>query len=460
MRPWTKRTLQAAMLAAGVAAIAVPQASAAPHAHTPQPGSNPVTNAEELKLLLPMDTCNPPGGQTPGHKRVPCIASDAHLEAPNPSVAADPVSETVNDSLTDAGSQMEHDLQAAPQAPAATISGTGENVKNTGHGVGNELKEERPLTDTHGLEKLLDAIGTNTGVQDRAAPEPARPAAGFNTAVDNVGMLKEPAKVADVEVGPYNPQRPQALGVGDQGVTAEALHGQHVQPFDNPIGSGVLDLGVVDDLAPAKELPANQALPADLHEVGLPTEELGHVVMPVSKGPVVDQFDPEALPATPPGAEALSVNPLGNALTGGAEAVSGADTLGAGSLGNDPLGLNQLTAGDPLGLVPRSAEPEPRAGKVAPGTGALTKNAALKPVTGLLGGNPLGGGNPLSSLNSLNPQPQRPTGAVPVAQQEPAAESASPAPAPTDSLPAVKTMQGNNTGDVLKDVSGALNGKR
>ncbi|HEY8373273.1 MAG TPA: hypothetical protein VIL00_11060 [Pseudonocardiaceae bacterium] len=213
MRPWTKRTLHAAVLAAGFTALGASMASASP-AQEPRIDL-PTTTPTELNLDIPLDTCNPPslefyeahGVEVPeeavpyltSNEQVPCWDASLHLNVPNVPVQA------------------------------------GTALAGTTSGLAHELVgDDEPITDPHNVEGVLGLLGVD-GRGEGLIHQ--RPEAGFELAVDNVGVLDDTEHLASLDVGPYDSQRPQALAVGDLGVEADFLHGHTIRPFEQPLGS-------------------------------------------------------------------------------------------------------------------------------------------------------------------------------------------------------------------------------
>ncbi|SHF37190.1 hypothetical protein [Streptoalloteichus hindustanus] len=488
MRPWTKRTFHAAVLAAGVAAMttamATTQASAKPdpdgHHSAPHPASataaqpaapakattpskapigdakkpeakkpdaqkpaaqkpeatkadgkkpgggagarpqghaqkdhdalstaNAVsTTPEEVRVELPLDTCHGPYEQAPSSKRVPCADTTLHATLPNAPVQAGmAAADTMETTLDKASKHLAQELRKRPQSPATTLSGTGHALRGTATGIAHQVQQERPLTDLRQVEAVLDVLqGRPPAASPRsAAPAepPGRPKFGVTGALENVGVLQDANHLAKLEFAPYNRKRPQALAAGDYGVEADLVHGQTIEPFAKPLTLPTLD--EVDVLEPLLRKEALQALSRPAPDLNPGSTNTLGMLMPITKN------------------SSSSPNPFG------------------------PM-MGMPVSAPPAQPTPRSAEPAsaeltPRAGKLAPGTQALTNgsNPVTKLVTSALGQ------VPITKSVGLKPSAPKPA-AKPVQDEDDDEKDTEKDTETTDAAEAVQTAAAPATG--------------
>ncbi|MCI2416675.1 hypothetical protein MOQ72_04510 [Saccharopolyspora sp. K220] len=238
MRPWTTRTVQAAVVAAGFAAVGTGAASAADNVDIPKPDLSSVP--DNIEVFAPMNACQMQNEPGYGPAKAPCADTQLHANTPN------------------------------------LIKKVGADITTTGHGVAGELRDGRPLLTPGKPNRVLDHVFAET--TRVAKMTKTRPTVGGSVTPNHLGVVTERlpnAALLDTEVGPLKPDH-QGTSALDTAVDLTAAQGYEAEPLTNPVGM----------VAPTL---ANNPLQNSGEPVTLPQPER---VLPVAgKLPVVSQLD-------------------------------------------------------------------------------------------------------------------------------------------------------------------------
>ncbi|MGP4020459.1 hypothetical protein [Saccharopolyspora sp. 5N708] len=245
MRPWTTRTVQAAVVAAGFAAVGTGAAAAADNTDIPKPDLSSVP--DNIEIFAPMNACQMQDGPGYGSTKAPCADTQLHANTPN------------------------------------LIKKVGADITTTGHGVAGELRDGRPLLAPGKPNQVLDHVFAQT--TRVAKMTKTRPTVGGSVTPDHLGVLTErmpSAALLDTEVGPLKPGH-QGTSALDTAVDLTAAQGYEAEPLTNPVGM----------VTPVLQ---NNPLETSGEPVTLPQPEK---VLPLAdKLPVVSQLDKGAGAAT------------------------------------------------------------------------------------------------------------------------------------------------------------------
>lgn len=198
MRPWTTRTLNAVVVAAGFAAVGTGTASAAEATNPTTPDLTQVP--DEIGFTAPVNTCATPAG-VPGREKTPCVDSQLRASAPN------------------------------------LFKEVGKQISTTAHGVGNEVRDGQPVAASGEATRLIGHVANGAAKAQRMTKE--RPSVGLEAQPDNTGVLREnrdDAKLLDAGVGPRKPNH-EGVSAADTAVDATVAEGYDVKPLTNPVGA-------------------------------------------------------------------------------------------------------------------------------------------------------------------------------------------------------------------------------
>ncbi|MER7009951.1 hypothetical protein ABT324_00785 [Saccharopolyspora sp. NPDC000359] len=198
MRPWTTRTVQAAVVAAGFAAVGTGAASAAETTELPKPDLSSIP--DQIGFTVPVNACQTQNG--PGFSPVKAPCADAQLHANSPNL----------------------------------VKQVGVDITTTGHGVANELRDGRPLLAPGKPNQVLGHVFAEgnrlTGMTK------TRPTIGASATPEHLGLLHERtpnATLLDAEVGPRKPDH-QGVSAADTAVAVTAAQGFEAEPVASPVG--------------------------------------------------------------------------------------------------------------------------------------------------------------------------------------------------------------------------------
>lgn len=240
MRPWTTRTLNAVVVAAGFAAVGAGTATAdSPEATTPDLTKPDLSQVpDEIGFTAPIDTCQKPG--VPGQEKVPCADTTLHANAPN------------------------------------LFKEVGKEITRASHGLANEVRDEEPALESGEASRLLGQVGTTAQKVDQLSK--TRPEVGLNVRPENAGVLQsksDEGELLNAEVGPRGSSH-EGVSAADTAVDATIAQGYEAKPLTNPVGTVTRAAG---------ESPLSTAQ----QPVELP--KAGHVVPAAKQAPAVRELD-------------------------------------------------------------------------------------------------------------------------------------------------------------------------
>lgn len=235
MRPWTTRTLNAVVVAAGFATAGTGVASAAP-SDVAMPDLTQVP--DEIGFTAPLDTCHNPG--VPGREKAPC--ADVTLQADSPNV----------------------------------IKEVGKEVTTTSHALAGELSDKQPVLAPGEPNRLLAHAAKGVAHVEQMAD--TRPTVGVQADPQHTGLLNEKtpkASLLDAEVGPRQPDH-EGFSAADTAVDATVAQGFSVKPMTSPVG----DVAKVSEQSPLRTSGAPVTLP-----------KVGDVVPAAKQAPALASVD-------------------------------------------------------------------------------------------------------------------------------------------------------------------------
>ncbi|SFT55478.1 hypothetical protein SAMN04487904_103386 [Actinopolyspora lacussalsi subsp. righensis] len=288
MRPWTTRTLNAVVVAAGFAAAGTGVAAAdSPEATTPDLTKPDLSQVpDEIDFTAPLDTCKNPGG-VPGREKMPCADTTLRTNAPN------------------------------------LVKEVGTEIARLGHGVADEVRDGEPTLQSGEATRLLGQVATTTARAEQWTK--TRPEVGVNVQPDHTGVLREKndnAELLDAEVGPRG-ETHEGVSTLDTAVDATVAQGYDSKPLTNPVGA----VGKVAENNP-------------LRMSGKPVElpEVEHVVPATKQVPTVRRVDDNPSGAVRDAATGLVENPSETLSLGKGTSLNEGRTLPVGEvLRNAPL---------------------------------------------------------------------------------------------------------------------------
>lgn len=234
MRPWTTRTLQAAVVAAGFAAVGTGTASAAETTPTPMPDLTQVP--DQIGFHAPLDLCQTPQGVEYGREKVPCANTSLNADSPN------------------------------------VIKKVGSDIARTSNGLAGEMQDRQPLLAPGKPNSMLGHVFAETTRVSHMTK--TRPTVGTSVDPRYTGVLDDHAPqggLLNAEISPYHPGH-QGFSAADTAADLTAAQGFHTEPVADPVGLVMptvsknptalqgppATLGRLDQVVPAlKQLPAN-----------------------------------------------------------------------------------------------------------------------------------------------------------------------------------------------------------
>lgn len=232
MRPWTTRTLQAAVVAAGFAAAGTSTASAA-EAPLPAPDLSQVP--DEVGFTVPVDACDT---QQPAFHPTKAPCADAQLRANTPNL----------------------------------FKQVGADIVTTTHGVAGELRDGRSILAPGKPARLLDHVFAETARLEQKTK--TRPELGVEVDPDHTGLFDRHTPEGgflEAELGPRKPDH-EGVSTADTALELTAVRGYELKPLENPVN------------ALATALPNSQSDP-----VALP--KLGHLAPAANDMPALAMLD-------------------------------------------------------------------------------------------------------------------------------------------------------------------------
>ncbi|WP_017973562.1 hypothetical protein [Actinopolyspora halophila] len=258
MRPWTTRTLNAVVVAAGFAAVGAGTATAdSPESTTPDLTKPDLSQVpDEIGFTAPVDTCQQAG--VAGQEKVPCADTTLHANAPN------------------------------------LFKEVGKEITRASHGLANEVRDEEPALESGEASRLLGQVGTTAKKVDQLSR--TRPEVGVNVRPENTGVLQsksDEGELLNAEVGPRGSSH-EGVSAADTAVDATIAQGYEAKPLTNPVGT-------VTRAAGESPLSTSQK-PVELPEVG-------HVVPAAKQAPAVRELDDNPSEAVRDAVTGLAKNP-------------------------------------------------------------------------------------------------------------------------------------------------------
>ncbi|QGK71220.1 hypothetical protein GIY23_18350 [Allosaccharopolyspora coralli] len=250
MRPWTTRSLQAAVAAAGIAAAGTGTATAA--------GSSALTDApDDIRVDVPADTCVMPDGVAPDNNIAPCADVNVTTSTPN------------------------------------VVKTAGADITTMAHGIEGELQDGQPVLAPGKPNRVLGhAFAETTRIENMTQ---TRPNLGVDVEPGRTGFLDQTRPgggLLDAEVGPRGPSH-EGFSAADTAVDLTAAQGHEVDPMFEPVGmvtsateqtplqSPGEQVGVP---APAEMIPAVQQVPATTKLDDAATRPLQQGVADIQEG--------------------------------------------------------------------------------------------------------------------------------------------------------------------------------
>ncbi|MFR9729568.1 hypothetical protein ACL03H_10090 [Saccharopolyspora sp. MS10] len=233
MRPWTTRTLQAAVVAAGFAAAGAGTAAAAPGPALAEPDLSAVPDT--IGATVPVDACRAQDAPGFHSTKAPCVDAQLRLGAPN------------------------------------VVKQVGADIVTTTHGVAGELSDGEPLLSEGKPARITRHIG-----QERLRLEEltkTRPTIGVEVEPRHTGLVDKHSPgggFLEAEVGPRQEDH-QGVSAGDTAFALTAAQGYTVGPAVRPdallqhdlrggnlpaVGDVVPAAGKVADMTRADEVTA------------------------------------------------------------------------------------------------------------------------------------------------------------------------------------------------------------
>ncbi len=222
MRPWTTRTVQMAVVAAGFAAVGTGTASAAQAPDVPDLSTVP----DDIGFTAPADACRIQEGPGYGPTKAPCVDAQLHASSPN------------------------------------VIKKVGADIATTAHDVAGDLQDGRPPLSAEKVNRVLGHVAS--GANDVQRLTKTRPTVGVKATPEHVGLFQEKhpgsGRLVDAEVGPREPGH-EGVSAVDTAVDATVMQGFRSTPL-NPVGAVT---------------PALQDTPLQDEPVTLPVERIAPI---------------------------------------------------------------------------------------------------------------------------------------------------------------------------------------
>lgn len=250
MRPWTTRSLQAAVAAAGIAAAGTGTAAAA--------GNSAFTDVpDDIRADVPADTCATPSGLAPERNVAPCADVDLKTSTPN------------------------------------VVKTVGADITTMAHGIEGELRDGQPVLAPGKPNRVLGHVFAETTRLENMTQ--TRPNVGIAVEPDRTGFLDKTRPgggLLEAEVGPRGPSH-EGFSAADTAVELTAAQGYEVDPLFEPVGlvktateqtpvqNPGQPVGVPD---PAGMVPAVEQVPATAEVDHAATRPLQQGVSDVQEG--------------------------------------------------------------------------------------------------------------------------------------------------------------------------------
>ncbi|SDY62077.1 hypothetical protein SAMN05216215_103110 [Saccharopolyspora shandongensis] len=199
MRPWTTRTVKAAVVAAGFAAVGTGAAAAAESIDLPKPDLS--SFPDNIGVRAPLNTCQLQNGPGYSPTKAPCADTQVYANTPN------------------------------------MVKKVGADITTTARGIGGELRDGRPVLAPGKPNQVLGHVFAET--TRVAQMTKTRPTIGGSVAPDHLGVASERipgATLLDTEVGPREPGH-QGMSTLDTAVDLTAAQGYATEPLANPVGA-------------------------------------------------------------------------------------------------------------------------------------------------------------------------------------------------------------------------------
>lgn len=199
MRPWTTRTVKAAVVAAGFAAVGTGATAAAESTDLPKPDLSSVP--DHIGVLAPLNACQMQDGPGYGQTKAPCADTELHANTPN------------------------------------LVKKVGADITTTAHGMGGELRDGRSLLAAGKPNRMLGHVFAETARVEQMTK--TRPAVGGSVVPNHLGVVSgrvPNAALLDTEIGPREPGH-QGTSALDTAIDLTAAHGYETKPLANPVGA-------------------------------------------------------------------------------------------------------------------------------------------------------------------------------------------------------------------------------
>ncbi|RCW45291.1 hypothetical protein DFQ14_103260 [Halopolyspora algeriensis] len=200
MRPWTTRTLNAAVVAAGFATATTGTASAADTANPGLPDLSQVP--DDLGITAPLHTCQTPAGTLQKQTMGSCADVTLKAEAPNP------------------------------------VKKVGADIATTARGTAGEMLSERSSLPSVQPGPVLGHVAKAKARVEQLVD--SRPTVGVEAETTSAGRSNERgkhAKLLEAEVGPRHPGH-EGVSAADTAVDLTAAQGGSIEPL-KPVGAVV-----------------------------------------------------------------------------------------------------------------------------------------------------------------------------------------------------------------------------
>ncbi|MEV0085287.1 hypothetical protein [Saccharopolyspora sp. NPDC050642] len=225
-------------MAAGFAAVGTGAASAAESTDLPKPDLSSVP--DNIGVLAPLNACQMQNGPGYSPTKAPCADTQLYANTPN------------------------------------LVKKVGADITTTGHGIGGELRDGRPVLAPGKPNRVLGHVFAETTRVEQMAK--TRPTIGGSVTPDHLGVASgriPEATLLDAEVGPREPGH-QGMSTLDTAVDLTAAQGYATEPLANPVGA----------VAPALE---RNPLQNSGNQVALPQPE--KLVPAIEKTPVTSELN-------------------------------------------------------------------------------------------------------------------------------------------------------------------------
>ncbi|MBE9375793.1 hypothetical protein IQ251_15175 [Saccharopolyspora sp. HNM0983] len=241
MHPWTTRTVKAAVVAAGFAAVGTGTAAAADEPELTKPDLSSVP--DEIGFKAPINACSMQEQPGFGSTKAPCADAELYAKSPN------------------------------------LVKKVGTDITRAGHGVADELRAEGPLLTPEKPSRITGHLVNGAAEIEQATK--ARPTVGGSATPDHLGLLTEHtenAELLDAEIGPRGPQHSGTSAL-DTAVELTAAQGYSTEPVAEPVGA---------------VMPLLENNPLQTSREPVTVEPLEETVPAAQNAPVVSELDDAA----------------------------------------------------------------------------------------------------------------------------------------------------------------------